>query len=45
MRGVMGDVYDVLNYTLHPDYNRENFDYDMALLQVSKTTLAVTTFI
>ena len=44
LRGVMGDLYDVSNYTLHPDYDHETFDYDMALLQVSKTTLAVTTF-
>jgi hypothetical protein len=44
MWGVMGDLYDVLNYTLHPEYNHETLDYDMAVLQVNKTTLAVTTF-
>jgi len=44
MRGVWGDLYDVLNYTLHPLFNHETFDYDIALLQVSKTTLAATTF-
>ena len=43
-RGVLGDLYDVVNYTLHPNYNDETFDYDMAVLQVSKTTLTVTTF-
>jgi hypothetical protein len=44
MRGVLGDLYDVVNYTMHQDYNHETFDYDIALLEVSKTTLAVTTF-
>jgi len=44
MRGVMGDLRDVLNFTLHEGFNNETLDYDIALLQVSKTTLAVTTF-
>jgi hypothetical protein len=36
LRGILGDRYDVLNITLHPQYNHETFDYDIALLQVSK---------
>jgi hypothetical protein len=27
---------------MHPEYNPENMDYDIALLQVSKITLAIT---
>jgi hypothetical protein len=33
-----------LSSTLHPMYDSKTFDYDIALLQVGKTTLAVTAF-
>jgi hypothetical protein len=36
MRGVLGDRYEVSNYTWHPHFDHETFDYDIALLQVSK---------
>jgi len=36
LRGVLGDRYDVLNYTWHPHFDHETLDYDIALLQVSK---------
>jgi hypothetical protein len=44
MRGVMGDLIDVLSYSLHPTYNHEILDNNLAILQVGKTTLMVTTF-
>jgi secreted trypsin-like serine protease len=44
LRGLLGVRPDVLSINTHKDYNRENMDNDIALLQVSKTTLAVTTF-
>ena len=44
MRDVLGDHHRVTNYTCHPLYDQETFDYDIALLQVRKTTLAVMTF-
>jgi hypothetical protein len=44
LRGVLGDPYDVLPYILHQEYIHETLDYDMALLQVSKTPLAVMKF-
>jgi hypothetical protein len=45
LRGVLGQLYEVLSVTLHPDYDPETMDYDVALLEVSKFTLAITTFI
>jgi hypothetical protein len=45
MRGLLGDRYDVSAYVTHPKYNSESMDNDIALLTVSKTALAVTTFI
>ena len=45
MRGVLGDRYNVLNYICHPHYDHETLDYDIAFLQVSKTTPTVTTFL
>ena len=44
MRGVLGDSYSVSDFALHPDYDGEIMDYDIALLKVSKPTLAVMTF-
>ena len=44
MRGVMGSIHYVLSFTLHPSFDQETLDYDVALLQVSKTTLSVMTF-
>ena len=44
LRGELGDRYVVLPYILHQEYIHETLHYDMALLQVSKTTLPVMTF-
>jgi hypothetical protein len=41
MRALLGNGCDVLSYFTHPDYDSESLDNDIAVLQVSKTTLAV----
>ena len=44
LRGIMGESYNISSPILHPDYKKETMDNDIALLKVSKPTLAVMTF-
>ncbi|XP_046404260.1 trypsin-7-like [Ischnura elegans] len=30
-----GDIYDVTNFTVHPNYDQVTLDWDMAVLKVS----------